>query len=58
MGPLKGGRELDPIGTWGIPIFQTPVADGPVIEEANLRALNGGFKMKHLLMYLLRLHPK
>ncbi len=31
----------------GIP-FSDPVADGPVIEEANLKALNNGFKMENL----------
>ncbi len=32
----------------GVP-FSDPVADGPVIEEANLKALQNGFKMQHLL---------
>ncbi len=32
----------------GIP-FSDPVADGPVIEEANLRALQGGFKFQDVL---------
>jgi tryptophan synthase alpha chain len=40
----------------GIP-FSDPVADGPVIEEANLRALNGGFKMKHLFEVSKRIAP-
>ncbi len=31
----------------GIP-FSDPVADGPVIEEANLKALQNGFKLEHL----------
>lgn len=31
----------------GIP-FSDPVADGPVIELANLKALEGGFKLNHL----------
>jgi tryptophan synthase alpha chain len=31
----------------GIP-FSDPVADGPVIELANLKALQNGFKMEHL----------
>ncbi len=31
----------------GIP-FSDPVADGPIIEEANLKALQNGFKMKDL----------
>ena len=31
----------------GIP-FSDPVADGPIIEEANLKALQNGFKMDHL----------
>ena len=32
----------------GIP-FSDPVADGPVIEEASLRALNNGFKVSSIL---------
>ena len=31
----------------GMP-FSDPVADGPVIESANLKALQNGFKLKHL----------
>ena len=31
----------------GMP-FSDPVADGPVIEKANLKALQGGFKLAHL----------
>lgn len=31
----------------GMP-FSDPVADGPVIEKANLQALNNGFKLDHL----------
>jgi tryptophan synthase alpha chain len=31
----------------GMP-FSDPVADGPVIEQANLHALNMGFKLEHL----------
>jgi len=31
----------------GMP-FSDPVADGPVIEKANLQALNSGFKLEHL----------
>ena len=31
----------------GIP-FSDPVADGPIIEAANLKALQNGFKIKHL----------
>ncbi len=31
----------------GMP-FSDPVADGPVIEQANLQALNNGFKLTHL----------
>ena len=31
----------------GMP-FSDPVADGPVIEQANLRALSNGFKLEHL----------
>jgi len=31
----------------GIP-FSDPVADGPVIEKANLKALQNGFKLQHL----------
>jgi tryptophan synthase alpha chain len=41
----------------GIP-FSDPVADGPVIEEANLRALNGGFKMKHLFDVSAKIAPQ
>ncbi len=32
----------------GVP-FSDPVADGPVIEKANLKSLQNGFKMQHLL---------
>ncbi len=31
----------------GMP-FSDPVADGPVIERANLKALEGGFRLQHL----------
>ena len=31
----------------GIP-FSDPIADGPIIEEANLKALQNGFKIDHL----------
>ena len=31
----------------GMP-FSDPVADGPVIEKANLEALKNGFKLEHL----------
>ncbi|MCK5854699.1 MAG: tryptophan synthase subunit alpha, partial [Sulfurovaceae bacterium] len=31
----------------GLP-FSDPVADGPVIEKANLKALQNGFKLQHL----------
>jgi len=31
----------------GMP-FSDPVADGPIIEKANLKALQGGFKLEHL----------
>jgi tryptophan synthase alpha chain len=31
----------------GMP-FSDPVADGPIIEKANLQALNSGFKLDHL----------
>ncbi len=31
----------------GIP-FSDPVADGPIIEQANLKALQNGFKIDHL----------
>ncbi len=31
----------------GVP-FSDPVADGPVIEETNLKALQNGFRMQHL----------
>ncbi len=32
----------------GVP-FSDPVADGPIIEEANLKSLQNGFKMKQLI---------
>jgi tryptophan synthase alpha chain len=32
----------------GIP-FSDPAADGPIIEKANLKSLEGGFKISHLL---------
>ncbi len=41
----------------GIP-FSDPVADGPIIEEANLRALNSGFRMKHLFDVSQEIAPK
>lgn len=41
----------------GIP-FSDPVADGPIIEEANLRALNSGFKIKHLFDISAKIAPK
>jgi len=41
----------------GIP-FSDPVADGPVIEEANLRALNSGFKMRGLFEISKKIAPQ
>jgi tryptophan synthase alpha chain len=41
----------------GIP-FSDPVADGPVIEEANLRALSSGFKMRQLFKVSQEIAPK
>ena len=40
----------------GIP-FSDPVADGPVIEEANLKALQHGFTMRQLLEVSRRIAP-
>ena len=40
----------------GIP-FSDPVADGPVIEKANLKALNNGFKLKDLFEVSLKIAP-
>jgi len=41
----------------GIP-FSDPVADGPIIESANLKALQNGFKMKHLFEASKKIAPK
>ncbi|AXH10443.1 tryptophan synthase subunit alpha [Malaciobacter halophilus] len=41
----------------GIP-FSDPVADGPVIEKANLLALNNGFKLKDLFEVSSKIAPK
>lgn len=41
----EGGADFIELG---IP-FSDPVADGPVIEQANLQALAGGFKMQDIL---------
>jgi tryptophan synthase alpha chain len=41
----------------GIP-FSDPVADGPVIEKANLIALNGGFKLKDLFEVSEKIAPE
>ncbi len=41
----------------GIP-FSDPVADGPVIQEANLKALQKGFKIKDLFEVSKELAPK
>ena len=41
----------------GIP-FSDPVADGPVIEEANLKSLQNGFKMEDLFEISKEITPK
>ena len=41
----------------GIP-FSDPVADGPVIEAANLKALQNGFKLKDLFEISKKIAPK
>jgi len=41
----------------GVP-FSDPVADGPVIEEANLKALQQGFKIKDLFEISKEIAPK
>ncbi len=41
----------------GIP-FSDPVADGPLIEQANYKALNLGFKFEHLLEISQVISPK
>ncbi len=38
--------------------FSDPVADGPIIEEANLRSLQQGFKMKKLYEITQEITPK
>ena len=40
----------------GMP-FSDPVADGPVIEAANLKALQNGFKLKHLFEASAKITP-
>ncbi len=40
----------------GMP-FSDPVADGPVIEKANLKALENGFKLSHLFEVSARIAP-
>ncbi len=40
----------------GMP-FSDPVADGPVIEKANLKALENGFKLKHLFEASAKITP-
>ena len=40
----------------GIP-FSDPVADGPVIEAANLKALKNGFKLEHLFDVSAKIAP-
>ena len=41
----------------GVP-FSDPVADGPVIEKANLKALGNGFKLQHLFDVSKEIAPK
>jgi len=41
----------------GIP-FSDPVADGPIIEKANLKSLQNGFKLKHLFEVSQEIAPK
>jgi tryptophan synthase alpha chain len=41
----------------GVP-FSDPVADGPVIEKANLKALQSGFKLQHLFDVSKEIAPK
>ncbi len=41
----------------GIP-FSDPVADGPIIEEANLKSLQGGFTMAQLLEVSAKIAPE
>ncbi len=40
----------------GMP-FSDPVADGPVIEKANLKALQNGFKLEHLFEASAKISP-
>ena len=40
----------------GIP-FSDPVADGPIIEAANLKALQNGFKLDHLFEVSKKIGP-
>ena len=40
----------------GMP-FSDPVADGPVIEKANLKALKNGFKLDHLFEVSAKITP-
>lgn len=41
----------------GVP-FSDPIADGPVIEAANLKALQNGFRMQHLLEVSSKIAPQ
>ena len=41
----------------GMP-FSDPVADGPIIEKANLKALQGGFRLEHLFEASKEIAPK
>ncbi|MCL2093758.1 MAG: tryptophan synthase subunit alpha [Treponema sp.] len=41
---IRAGADLIEIG---VP-FSDPIAEGPVIQEANIRALKGGVRMEHL----------
>ena len=40
----------------GIP-FSDPVADGPIIEKANLKALQNGFRLEHLFKVSKKIAP-
>ncbi len=41
----------------GVP-FSDPVADGPIIEKANLKAIGNGFKLQHLFDVSKEIAPK